>query len=117
MTTVLIVLVTSTSPDSTAVPSVSSSSPDHEITVIGESGIYTVKHAAGEVVHVGQDEDMAIDEAMRSPTPGRVVKEDVLLRGDFTIARAIEVSSYTILQLDGKVVMEVNIEGPHDLRL
>jgi hypothetical protein len=67
-------------------------------------GTYYAKNAVtGKTISSGSNAVTVIQAALNALTPGRMVKEGVLLQGDLTIGGAIVVPSYTVLKLDGKV--------------
>lgn len=58
---------------------------------------------SGNYICNGVNDEVDIQQALDDLTAGRTRKEKVLLKGSFTIEATIEVPSYTILQLDGRV--------------
>lgn len=87
------------------------SSITYQSTLTNVSGNYTVNNANGVTVHAGKDALAAIQAAIDSLSPGRSEKEAVLLQGDFVISGTINIPSYTILVLDGKIAWGGNESG------
>jgi|GEM_PF-2780884 len=100
------------------------SSIAYERTVTDVGGTYAVIDADGATVHESRNALSAIRAAIGSLTPDRTAKEAVLLRGDFVISGTIELPSYTILVLDGRIAWEgsehgymVAASGQHDIEV
>jgi fibronectin type 3 domain-containing protein len=79
-------------------------SPSVIITVSGTT--YTAKnYATGATISSGTNAATVINAGINALTAGRTTKQKVLLQGMFTINNPIIMTSYTILELQGKVTM------------
>ena len=88
--------------------SAATTSSTYKYMVYPSGSYYNVKNANGAVVYSSTNAASAIQKAIDSLTSGRTTKETVLLQGTFTLTKAIQMRSYTILQLSGKITMGTN---------
>jgi len=96
------------SPIVTENASAATTNSSYKYVVYPSGSTYYVKNANGAVVYSSTNAASAIQKAIDSLTSGRTTKETVLLQGTFTLTKAIQMRSYTILQLSGKITMGTN---------
>ena len=92
-----------TSNEMSGVPASSVVPAKYTVSVSGSN--YVVKDGSGTSVYTNANAATAINKAIGLLTQGRTSKEKVLLQGNFTLTTAIQVTSYTILELNGKVTV------------
>jgi len=68
--------------------------------------VYAVNGLYGTTPYKGSVAETVINDVLANGlTAGRTWKERVLLKGNFSLSGSIKISSYTILQIDGKLTM------------
>jgi hypothetical protein len=80
--------------------------------VTSAGSIYKSTNAvSGQVLTSGSNAATVIQTTLNALTPERVHKEAVLLKGSFVLSAPVELPSYTVLTLDGKVTV-TTYSGP-----
>lgn len=59
----------------------------------------------GSIDYSNTDPETAIEWAMNNLTAGRTWKEKIIVKGNYTIDTSIDIPSYTILEMQGKITM------------
>jgi len=82
---------------------------DYNYIVTNVSGTYYAKTPTGVTLTSGTNAATVIQAALNALTSGRTVKEKVLLQGNFTLTSALNIPSYTVLEVDGKITRGANV--------
>ena len=77
---------------------------------------YAKSGATGAIDYSGTNATIVIQSALDHLTAGRTYKETVTIRGDYTISGMIQVPSYTVLTIDGKLTEASSRDLPAMIR-
>jgi len=75
-------------------------------------GPYFAESTSGSIIYSGSSATYVINAALNSLTSGRTWQEKAFLKGNFIVTGSILIPSYTLMEIDGKIVADSGLNAP-----